>query len=94
MVKWEWSCFCSCNGRTVKNSLYEDFGGEILEEILEMVSERLPIYFSNGLCGIAWGIAYLLHEGFVEGDSADVLKDIDDKIMEHDPLHITDYTFL
>lgn len=79
--------------RAVKNSLYEDFGGEMLEEILETLSEHLPICFSHGLCGIAWAIAYLFREGFIEGDCADVLKDMDDKIMEHDPLRITDYTF-
>ena len=79
--------------RYTKQVLYDDFAGEILQEVLDTVHEGLPIHFSDGLCGIAWGIAYLIRQNFVEGDSEDVLKDMDNKIMEHDPRRITDCTF-
>ena len=60
--------------RYTENTLFEDFGGEIL-------------------CGIAWGIEYLLANKFISGDSNEVLFDIDQKIMEKDLRRITDYSF-
>ena len=49
--------------------------------------------FESGLCGIAWGIEYLLANKFISGDSNEVLFDIDQKIMEKDLRRITDYSF-
>lgn len=37
------------------NSIYDDFVGEILDEIYEDIHTEMPVYFSNGLSGIAWG---------------------------------------
>jgi hypothetical protein len=78
--------------RYSKQLIYEDFAGELLDEIYEDISSETPIYFRNGLSGIAWGIEYLIHQEFVNGEPNEVLIDIDRKIMERDPLRITDYT--
>lgn len=74
------------------NSIYDDFASEILDEIYEDVHTEMPIYFSNGLCGIAWSIEYLLQQGYMEGESDEVLSDLDAKIMMWDPLRISDFT--
>lgn len=74
------------------NSIYDDFASEILDEIYEDIHTEMPIYFSNGLCGIAWSIEYLLQQGYMEGESDEVLSDLDAKIMMWDPLRISDFT--
>ena len=42
----------------------------------------------DGLCGIGWGVEHLIQNALLEGDSDDVLEDIDKKIIERDPLYI------
>jgi hypothetical protein len=77
-------------GRYTGNSLYDDFAGELLDEIYEDIHAEVSIDFENGLCGIGWGIEYLLQNGFMEGDSDDALSEIDQKIMERDIRRMTD----
>lgn len=77
-------------GRYTNNSLYDDFAGELLEEICADVHIGLPIDFENGLCGIGWGVEYLLQNGFLEGDSDEILYEIDQKIMEYDLKRLRD----
>lgn len=74
-------------------SVYEDFAGELLDEIYEDIHRGISFDFENGLCGIGWGIEYLLQNKYIEGDSDEILEDIDRKIMEYDPRRITDTTF-
>ena len=62
--------------------LYEDFAGEMLEEVIQELHSDLPIRFSDGLCGIGWGVEYLIQNAFIAGDSDEILEDLDQKIME------------
>jgi len=73
--------------------IYNDFAGELLNEIYEEIHMDMPIDFESGLCGIGWGIEYLIQNGFVEGDSDQILEDIDKKIMERDITRIEDQSF-
>lgn len=66
------------------NSIYEDFAGDLLDEIYEDISLETPITLSNGVCGIGWGIIYLYQQGFITGDVAEALFEIDQKVMEYD----------
>jgi hypothetical protein len=84
--------FAHC-GRYSGNSLYGDFAGELLEDIYEDIRAGTPADFENGLCGIGWGIEYLLQNGFMEGDSDEVLSEIDGKIMERDIRRFADQSF-
>lgn len=72
--------------------MYEDIAGELLNDISEDLHTSLPIDFQNGLCGIGWGIEYLMQNGFIEG-SNDILEEIDLKIMERDIRRIKDFSF-
>ena len=72
---------------------YADFVVNLLEEIYEDIHWDLSISLENGLCGIGWGIEYLVQHGFVEGDTDEILADIDRKVMEIDPLRISDLSF-
>ena len=63
--------------RYTDQAIYDDFAGELLEEISENIPETLPINLETGLCGIGWGIEYLIQNGFMEGDSNEILAGID-----------------
>lgn len=49
--------------------------------------------FSEGLCGIGWGLEYLFQHGFTEGYLDEILEDIDAKIMGRDIRRISDMSF-
>ena len=49
--------------------------------------DNLSLDLSDGLCGIGWGITYLLRERFITGEIKDVLSDIDIKIQETEILN-------
>jgi len=79
--------------RYIHNHLFEEIAGYLLEDVQSELSSSLSIDMESGYCGIAWGINYLLQQGFVKGDSSEILEDVDKKIMERDPKRMTDYTF-
>lgn len=76
--------------RYTSNPIYEEFAGELLDEIFEEIHDKLPIDFENGYLGIGWGIEYLAEQKFIDGDANDILEDIDKKIMERDIRRISD----
>lgn len=76
--------------RITGNSLYEDFAGELLDTIYENLNTELPVDFERGLCGIGWGIEYLVQNQFTQGDTREILKEVNQWIMERDPRRITD----
>lgn len=80
-------------GRLVNNVSYENFACELIEEVYEEINISLPINMEYGLCGIGWGIEYLVGQGFMEGCTDEILKDIDNLIMERDPRRINDISF-
>ncbi len=71
----------------------EELAGYLLDDLCKNLNTSLPVNMESGYCGIAWGIAYLMRHGFVEGDPDEVLEDLDKKIMERDPKRISDWTF-
>ena len=79
--------------RATQSKHYEDFAGYLLDELYEEIHEDLPVNLENGLCGIGWGIEYLVQQGFMEGDTDEILADIDRKVMELDPLRMTNLSF-
>lgn len=76
--------------RHTANTLYDEFAGILLEQLYEDIHDRMYFDLEDGLCGIGWGVEYLRHNNFIDGDINDMLKDIDNKIMEHDPLRLND----
>lgn len=68
--------------RYTKNSVYEEFAGELLDEIFNEIHDNIGIDFENGLSGVGWGVLYLIKNQFVSGDPNDILEDIDMKMME------------
>lgn len=76
--------------RYSKSELYDEFAGELLDEVYKEIHNDTPVNFENGLCGIGWSIEYLVQNGFMEGDTDEILEDIDRRIMERDPRRISD----
>lgn len=78
--------------RYTDKKIYDDFAGELIDEIYAEIHNHYPSDFKNGLCGIAWGIEYLIQNHFVEADANDVLCDLDKMILEWDVRRISDLT--
>lgn len=67
--------------RETGNSIYEDYAGELIDEIYDEISLNTPMDFANGLAGIGWGIEYLVQNHFIEADTVEVLEEIDKRLM-------------
>ena len=61
--------------RSTRNKVYEEYAGELIDEIYEEIIVNTPVNFENGLAGIGWGIEYLVQNGFIEADTDEVLED-------------------
>ena len=82
--------FLFCYARYSQNIWYGKFAEELLDDLFQNITINTPIGFATGLSGIGWGIEFMTKQGFVEGDTDEVLSDIDKKIMEWDVRRITD----
>jgi hypothetical protein len=72
------------------NAIYDDFAGELMDEITEEIHAGVPVHFESGLSGIGWGIEYLIKNGFMNGNPDNILSDIDRKITEKNLSRMTD----
>jgi hypothetical protein len=68
--------------RQTGNQIYEDYAGELIDEIYEEITINTPVDFENGLAGIGWGIEYLVQNGFIEADTDEVLEEFDNRIFK------------
>ena len=76
--------------RQMKFKAIEDFACYLLQRTLHSLHKNMPSIFADGLCGMGWGIEYLVQNGFIHGDTKDICEEIDKKITELSPLRITD----
>lgn len=54
--------------RQTRENLYEDFAFELLDEVDSTINDRTLVGFRYGLCGIGWGIEYLVRERYISVD--------------------------
>ncbi|TAL66405.1 MAG: hypothetical protein EPN88_08505, partial [Bacteroidetes bacterium] len=66
--------------RYTGNKIFEDYAGEIIDEIYEEINPGTPVNFEDGLTGIGWGIEYLVKNKFVQADTDEALVEIDNSI--------------
>ncbi len=69
--------------RYTKNKIYEDYAGELIDEIYEEINTSTPVNFENGVTGIGWGIEYLVKNKFVQADTDEALVEIDNTVYKH-----------
>ncbi len=55
------------------NKVYEDYAGELVDEIYDEINTNTPVNFADGLTGIGWGIEYLVKNGFVQANIDEAL---------------------
>lgn len=72
---------------------YEEYAKNLLQELFDNVSNNISIRFMDGLVGIGWCIQYLIFEHMEEGYADVILEDLDNVVMEHDPVRIKDLSF-
>lgn len=63
--------------RYTHSKQYEEYAEELIDEIFEELNLSIPLNFETGLTGIGWGIEYLSVNGFIEGDTDEILDEID-----------------
>jgi hypothetical protein len=73
--------------RETKNQIYEDYAGELIDEIYDEICATTPLDFENGLAGIGWGIEYLVQNGFLEADTDEVLEEFDKRLIHELTYH-------
>jgi hypothetical protein len=59
---------------------FKDLTKDMVNCILQEISDETPIDFANGLTGIGWGIEYLVNRGFLSDVKEITLIDIDNRI--------------
>lgn len=74
-----------------KDEVEDELVGTLIDQFYQKMDVALPCSWTDGLYGIAYGITWLLSNGFMEGEVDEVLSDIDTRIMERNPLRIIDY---
>lgn len=72
------------------NDTYRKFAEIVLENIVEDVHMNSPQGFCEGLIGIGWGIEYLYQNGFVQGNTNEVLNEFDELVLQVDLDHLND----
>lgn len=78
--------------RSRNKYIYNDLAELFIKDLFDDINESTPINFKDGLLGIAWGVEYLLRNDFVDGNSLEILEDVDEKIMKYDIHRIEDYS--
>lgn len=82
--------FFSLLSRVTQNHWFEDFAGELLDNLCDNLTLYLPVNFGSGLCGIGWGIEFLKYKGFIDDNTDEILSEINNVVMERDIRRITD----
>lgn len=68
-------------GKAQKKSHFNKQGELLLDNIINEVSSNIPTNFGRGLAGIGWGVEYLIQNKYVDGNSDEILEDIDNQIL-------------
>lgn len=64
----------------------------LVENVMNQLTTTVSIDFANGLSGIGWGIEYLIQNNYMKGCGADILQDIDERIMQFDVTRFKDWS--
>lgn len=67
--------------RSTQSSEFEQAADDLLEKVFANLNKSTPVDFENGLAGIGWGIEYLVQNNFAQGDTDQILEEVDNKIF-------------
>lgn len=67
--------------RNTNNSEFEKIADDLLDNVFANLNTASSADFENGLAGIGWGIEYLVQNNFVEGNTDEILEEVDNKVF-------------
>jgi hypothetical protein len=68
--------------RLKQSNTYNEYAEEILDNVISDIERRHTFpNFEDGICGISWGLDYLIKNAFIEGDINEILADTDDLML-------------
>lgn len=71
-------------GKVYDEQKYANIGDEKIDIVLEKISNNITaLDFKNGLTGIGWFIEHLVQLDFLEGDTNEILENIDDSLFKY-----------
>ena len=76
------------------NKINEDIVSDISEDIYSSIMRPVTYSFERGICGIGWGVEYLLQNELMEGDPDDILNDVDRTILNRDIRKVTPNAYI
>lgn len=68
--------------------VYEEYAGDLVDQVCESLHQDMPVRYADGLAGIGAGIAYMIRQRFVDADADDALEEIDATIRHHILYHL------
>ncbi|MDM8206684.1 hypothetical protein QUW17_02125 [Bacteroides gallinaceum] len=76
--------------RIHKMPVIEYVSDYLMEQITSNLTKTDSIYLGHGMAGIGWGIEYLIQNGYMKGCSAELMREIDERIMGADMRRMAD----
>jgi hypothetical protein len=67
--------------RQTNNPEYEKIADGLLDQVFANLSITVSADFENGLAGIGWGIEYLVQNQFAEGNTDEILEEVDNRVF-------------
>ena len=67
----------------------DEIVSEIIDDIFSTVGKISELNIPDGVCGVGWGVEYILQNQLMEGDSDEILADLDKMIFSRDIKTIT-----
>jgi lantibiotic modifying enzyme len=68
--------------RAYQKPEFEEVADSLLDKAFASLTTTAPPDFENGLAGIGWGIEYLVQNGFAEGNTDEILEEVDTKVFK------------
>ena len=73
--------FLAHYAKLLNDSVLDEIVLEVIDEIFEKAVSVNTMDIPTGLCGIGWGVEYILQNKLMEGDSDEILVELDDIII-------------
>lgn len=67
--------------RKTNNPDYEKIADDLLDKAFANLSTSASADFENGLAGIGWGVEYLVQNKFAQGNTDEILEEVDNKVF-------------
>jgi hypothetical protein len=66
------------------DEIADEVVSEIIDSIFASVGNIHELNIPNGVCGVGWGVEYLIQNQLMDGDTDDILADLDRLIFRQD----------